>query len=184
MVDQCNNGIFGTMAEAIEGLTVPRVKETRPYCCYKGQLLLGDPEKYDTAMCIDVERFFKTHIAKPLSASSFVVGYDEASAQSSLTLRVEDDVAMGGTADQGGLTSVKNSRLYKVKDPSAVGGAREVDFEDLARGYEYGRTAVHISALEENVTKLETHKDFSIIGFIPCSGVSFADYLRLGANAS
>jgi ATP-dependent DNA helicase 2 subunit 2 len=189
LTDQCKNGIFGTMAEAIEGITVPRVKETRPYCCYKGQLTLGDPMKYDTAMCIDIERYFRTHTAKPPSASSFVaqsgIENEESSAQSSLTIKAEDNIQMGGTLDdRDSLKPVKQARSYRVKDDSKPNGKREVDFEGLARGYEYGRTVVHIAASEENVTKLETVKGFSIIGFIPCSGVSFyyTTHLRPRAN--
>ena len=84
------------------------------------------------------------------------------SAQSSNTA----DVEMGGT-DGTGLTSVKTARTYRVNDETAPGGKRDVEREDLAKGYEYGRTAVHISESDENVTKLETLKSFSIIGFIP-----------------
>jgi ATP-dependent DNA helicase 2 subunit 2 len=62
--------------------------------------------------------------------------------------------------------AVKQARTYKVNDPKAPGGKRDVEFESLAMGYEYGRTAVHISEAEHNITKLETSKDFSILGFI------------------
>ena len=69
------------------------------------------------------------------------------------------------------LTSVKSTRTYRVNDPTAPGGRRDVDREVLARGYEYGSTAVPISESEENVTNFETKQSFSIIGFIPSDKV-------------
>lgn len=120
-------------------------------------------------MSIDVERYFRTKQAKPVSASNFVVKSDMASdsIQSSNTM----DVEMSGM-DGAGLTAVKNARTYKVNDESAPGGKRDVEREDLAKGYEYGQTAVHISESDENITKLETIKSFSIIGFVPNDKVS------------
>lgn len=53
LTDSCD-GIFGTMEQAIEELGIPRLKQTRPVPSYKGQLTLGDPNQYDSAMCIDV----------------------------------------------------------------------------------------------------------------------------------
>jgi ATP-dependent DNA helicase 2 subunit 2 len=64
-------------------------------------------------------------------------------------------------------TVVRSSRTYRVNDPSAPGGRRDIELEELARGYEYGRTTVHISESDENVTNFETTQSFSIIGFIP-----------------
>lgn len=65
------------------------------------------------------------------------------------------------------LSAVRNARSYKINDPSAPGGKKDVDREELAKGYEYGRTAIPISEAEENVTKLETFSSFEIVGFIP-----------------
>jgi ATP-dependent DNA helicase 2 subunit 2 len=69
------------------------------------------------------------------------------------------------------LTSVKNARTYQVIDEEAPGGKRDVDREELAKGYEYGRTAVRISESDENVTKLETKAALEIIGFVPMAKV-------------
>jgi ATP-dependent DNA helicase 2 subunit 2 len=157
LVDQCENGVFGTAQAAIEDTFVPRIKQTRPYRTYQGQLTLGDPEQYQTAMCIDVERYFRTHKATAPTASSFVVSIDP-----------DGPNGGAGVEDPGnGLAAVKTDRTYKVMDDSAPGGKREVDRDELARGYEYGRTAVHIAESDENVTKLETVHSFSIVGFIP-----------------
>jgi ATP-dependent DNA helicase 2 subunit 2 len=169
------------MADAIEGLSVPIVKEYRPYAQFKGQLALGDPSKYQTAMCIDVERYSKCTKASVPSASNFVIksGYSggDSTAQSSHTLKAEDEDGVDLTSNTGDdLTAVKNAYTYKVNDPSAPGGKRDVERDELAKGYEYGRTAVHISESDENVTKLETVESFSIIGFIPTDKVRFVTW--------
>jgi len=142
------------------------VKVTRPYSSYEGRLCLGDYNTYpDTALYIDVKRYFKTHQAKPVTASSFVtrssVGNGEASGQSSHT--IPGDTEMTDAPD---LSAVKNEITYQINDPSGPGGKRDLDREDLAKGYLYGSTAVPINISEENVTKLETSRNFEIIGFI------------------
>ncbi|APA10393.1 hypothetical protein sscle_06g051630 [Sclerotinia sclerotiorum 1980 UF-70] len=160
--ESCLDGIFGTIAEAIEALATPVVKVTREYNTYTGPLTLGDPTKYpETAVSIDVARYFKTHQAKPVSARSYVEAGDE-------ELPDADD-----------LTSVKQTRTYKVNDPTAPGGKRDVERDDLEKGYEYGSTIVHISQADEGVTKLQAIKDFSIIGFVPNN---YERYLNMGES--
>lgn len=161
------------MQQAIEELGTPRLKVTRPVPSYKGQLTLGDPEHYDSGLCIDVERYPKVMIRRPLSASQYVqradLSNDHASAESSATLLT--DVSAPGV-DPNSLTSVRNARTYQVIDEDAPGGKRDVSRDDLAKGYEYGRTAVHISESDLNVTKLETQAGLEVIGFVPWSTVS------------
>jgi ATP-dependent DNA helicase 2 subunit 2 len=121
-------------------------------------------------MYIDVKRFFNIQVAKPVSAKSFATKAPMASTQSSNTLN--GDVEMTDAPANGNdLTAVRSTRGYKVNDPSAVGGRRDISHEELARGYEYGSTAVHISESDENVTNFETRQSFSIIGFIPSDKV-------------
>lgn len=165
LVDACNNGVFASIGEAIAETEVPRIKSVKPYKTYDGPLVLGDPAKFPAAMSINIERYFKTHQARPLAASTVVVKSEQANTQSTQTM---DDEPMDGVE----FSAVKQARTYKVNDPDAPGGKRDVEFESLAKGYEYGRTAVHISESEHNITKLETEKSFSIIGFIPWSKVS------------
>lgn len=84
----------------------------------------------------------------------------------------------GQNADPNGLTVVRNARAYQVADESAPGGKRDVSKDDLAKGYEYGRTAVHISESDLNVTKLETQPGLEVIGFIPWNTVSQSKILK------
>lgn len=147
------------------------VKVPRPYSNYKGKLVLGDPEKYpETALVIDVERYFKTHIAKPVSAGSYISrtsnGNGEGSAQSSHTVDGNIDMTDVPTASDG-LSAVRSAFTYKVNDPSAPGGKRDVDREELEKGFEYGRTAVPMNEGDYREAKLPTVKSFSIIGFVP-----------------
>ena len=177
LVEDCD-GIFGTMQQAIEELGTPRLKTTRPVPSYKGQLTLGDPEHFDSALCIDVERYPRVMVRRPLAASQYVqrsdLSNDHVSTQSSATMMPDADGAGSGPAQPEGssLTTVRNARTYQVLDEEAPGGKRDVSRDDLAKGYEYGRTAVHISESDLNVTKLETQPGLEIIGFIPWSTVS------------
>ncbi|KIV78563.1 hypothetical protein PV11_06207 [Exophiala sideris] len=151
LVDLCD-GVFGTMQEAIDELARPRIKSVRPTPTYRGQLRLGDPETYDTALCIDVERYMKTQIRRPPTASAYVVR------------------EQAGDDDQA-LETVHNMYKYTVKDEEKDGAPKDIKREELAKGYEYGRTAVAISESEQNITKLETYAAYDILGFIPVEGV-------------
>jgi ATP-dependent DNA helicase 2 subunit 2 len=118
-------------------------------------------------MEINVERYFKTHVARPQPASTVVMKNESGPTQSTETVAGDE---MEGIIEFSG---VKQARTYKVNDPDAPGGKKDVEFETLAKGYEYGRTAVPISESEHNVTKLESTKGFSIVGFIPWDKVNF-----------
>ncbi|CAO1599934.1 ATP-dependent DNA helicase yku80 [Xanthoria calcicola] len=167
LAESCG-GIFGTLQQAVEELGMPRLKTTRPVHSYKDQLTLGDPDEYDSAACIDVERYPRTMVRRPMAASRFVQkqGPTDGSTPSTGTVVHDGDIPMPD-ADGNELSGVKSSRTYQVLDEEAPGGKRDVDRDDLAKGYEYGRTAVHINESDENVTKLETQKKLEIIGFIP-----------------
>lgn len=176
------DGVFATAAEAIDDLSTPVVKTTRPYSTYAGKLSLGDWKTYEeTALYIDVKRYFKTKQMKPVSASSFVSRSTNgaASGQSSHTLAGDTEMA-DAPASGGDLAAVKNARNYRVNTTmgGAVDGKLDVERDELAKGYEYGRTAVHISESDENVTKLETFAEFTIIGFIPWDKVYLAKALK------
>ena len=165
LVDKCDNGIYGTMAQAVEELSVPRIKTVKPFRSYDGMLTLGDPTKYDTALSIHVERFFKTKVATVPSGSTVVTQPNLAG--SSQAFFDDGDVEMGGTEFSG----VKQMRSYRVNDPDAPGGKKDIPMEELEKGYQYGRTVVPFSESDYSVIKLETKKQFSILGFIPWSSV-------------
>ncbi|PYH95550.1 ATP-dependent DNA helicase II subunit 2 [Aspergillus ellipticus CBS 707.79] len=158
------DGAFGTLEQAVAELEMPRVKNTRVQATFKGFLQLGNPEEYDTAVRIPVERYYRTYSAKPPSASQFALRSDLAEGQT------ESSAAAAGTqeyqADGSSLTTVRNLRTYQITDETAPGGKRDVEREDLAKGYEYGRTAVHISETDANITTLETKAAIELVGFI------------------
>lgn len=159
-----SSGAFGTMQEAIEGLARPHVKLTKPIPSYKGQLCLGDPKNHDTAITIDVERYPKVMIRRPPTASSYVLKEGAPSQQQE--------------TDDENLTTVRNAYTYSIVDPDAPSGRRDVPREELAKGYEYGRTAVHISETDESITKLVTEQSYRILGFFPQEHVE--RYMFLG----
>jgi ATP-dependent DNA helicase 2 subunit 2 len=178
LTEQCN-GVFGTMAQAVEELDIPRLKTTKPVHSYRGILTLGDPKNYDTALSIDVERFPRTMIAKPPSASAFVLRSDGGEPTQS-TGTVVADGEEDGNAQQNGntLTNVRSAYSYIVTDADAPGGKKDVPRDDLAKGYEYGRTVVPISESDENITKLDTEAAMEIVGFVPMDKVEISGQSR------
>ena len=76
------------------------------------------------------------------------------------------------------VAGVRSSYQYAVKDPSQTGGVKMVEREDLAKGYEYGRTAVHISETDQNITKFETSASYEILGFVPVEKVRMLQTVR------
>ena len=152
LTEQCG-GMFGTVQEAIDGLSRPQVKVTRSVNTFKGQLRLGDPQSYDTALTIDIERYLKTSVRRAPTASAYAVRVQSSSAASNE------------------LSAVHSEFSYIVKDESETSGVKHLKREDLAKGFEYGRTAVHISETDENITKLETETSYDILGFIPAENV-------------
>lgn len=162
------------MAEAIDELAIPRIKPTRPFKNYSGPLTLGDPAIHKDALCIQVNRWFRTKEAKPPPASSVVLGHDTGAGTTQSSATALGDGMEGVELTGSGVTfgAVKNTRTYRVDDPDAPGGKRDVEFERLAKGYTYGREVVHISESDWNVTKMETQQSFSILGFVPWDNVS------------
>lgn len=158
------NGMFGTLAEAVDELEKPRTKSTNPTPSYKGYLTLGNIEQYEDAMSIDVERYPKTSQAAAPSASKFLVrsGVHEATQSSAPPSKGEN-----GNQDNGnGLEAILRTTTYQVEDEDGAGGKREVELNDLSKGYEYGRTAVHIAESDRNVTMFETTPGLDIVGFV------------------
>jgi ATP-dependent DNA helicase 2 subunit 2 len=165
------------MQEAISELGTPRVKVTKIVPSYKGLLTLGKPDSDNpnSVLSIYVERVPKIMSAKPKTASAFVSRSDLAAQDTGSSATVEADD--GNEGDENKLTSVRSTYAYQIPDESAAGGKRDVGREELEKGYEYGRIAVHISVSDENVTKLETEASFEVIGFIPQNKVSFSSFV-------
>ncbi|KAJ5795463.1 uncharacterized protein N7518_004003 [Penicillium psychrosexuale] len=158
LTEDCE-GVYGTLEQAVSELDIPRIKVTKSMPSFKGNLMLGNPEEYDTAITIPVERYFRTYVAKPISASSFVP-------RSSTEPGSQAPVEGNGEGEGDALSSVRTSRTYQITDESAPGGKIDVERDDLAKGYEYGRTAVPIEQTDENVANLQTFAGMGLIGFV------------------
>ncbi|THW44183.1 putative Ku family DNA helicase [Aureobasidium pullulans] len=158
--EECN-GLYGTLGFAIDEMVIPRMKTVRPVHSYKGYLTLGDMENYDSAMAIDVERYPRVMIAKAPSASQFVVRPNMAAGETQSQFAPPDD-----QPKQGDLAAVKNTRTYQVPDEEAPGGKRELEQEELARGFSYGSTVVPIEESDKNVMDFESKQGMDIIGFV------------------
>ncbi|KAI5804563.1 putative Ku family DNA helicase [Geopyxis carbonaria] len=160
LCEECD-GVFGTLEEAVSELGMPRLKSVRPVASYKGKLTLGDTKVDEVCFAIDVERYPRTMVAKPVSASRYVdvpgSAEDESSEQ---TVQLEDRGAKE-------LQAVKMARAYKVDDEENPERKKEIERDELEKGYKYGRTVVPISATDELITILPTESSMQIVGFIP-----------------
>lgn len=124
-------------------------------------------------MSIDVERYPRTMIAKPMSASSFVPKIkenEEDPGEGPSETAPVDKVGLSGSKYQ----AVRMERAYLVDDEEAEGGKKEVERDELEKGYLYGRSVVPISSTDESITTLETQPSLQILGFVPRQGVSIA----------
>ncbi|KAI9929275.1 ATP-dependent DNA helicase II subunit 2 [Aspergillus wentii] len=166
LVEDCD-GVYGTLEQAVSELDIPRVKAVRVQANFKGHIQLGNPGEYDTAIRIPIERYYRTYAAKPPTASSFAprseVQPEQEEAESSTTATAQQD---SQPVEGSSLTSIRNLRTYQIADESAPGGKVDVEQEDLAKGYEYGRTVVHIDKTDENITTLETYAAMELLGFV------------------
>ena len=144
------------MAEVIASIAYPRVKKVRPVPSYRGLLTIGDPDKYDDAIAIDVERYPRTKKASALSASKYVPPQESQHS----TTATESAIKGGNVALQ---------RLYKIKRGEEE---VEVEKEELDKAYLYGRTIVNVSDADQTVTKLETTAELGILGFVEKPGVT------------
>lgn len=102
-------------------------------------------------------------LAKPPTASSFVVRTDLGAAGPS---DQPADEIVGEDHPMSDLAAVRHQRGYQVDDPDEPGAKKNVEMEELEKGYEYGRTAVHIAESDMNVVKLETTPALELIGFV------------------
>jgi ATP-dependent DNA helicase 2 subunit 2 len=119
-------------------------------------------------MTINVERYPRTSIATPPSATSWFIKQangGEGSAPSTHTM-------IGERSNEEALGGVKNQRVYQVDKEGEVGIKLDVPQSELEKGYEYGRTAVHMSETDAAETQFDTEPCLDIIGFIPEEKVS------------
>lgn len=171
LAEDCE-GAYGTLAQAIEEMATPRVKVVRSIASFKGDLKLGDPTQYPTALTIQVERYYRTYVARPPTASAFAPSTVAHEGRGGSPATLADGESSTQRGDSGSsLTSVRNARTYQVEDKTTPGGKKDVPRDELAKGFEYGRTAVHITESDENITKLETKAALEFIGFIPIDNV-------------
>ncbi|POS80077.1 Ku70/Ku80 N-terminal alpha/beta domain-containing protein [Diaporthe helianthi] len=178
LVDNCNNGTFGTLAEAVEELSIPRVKPVRLVKCYDGPLTIGNPAQFPSATSINVERWPATKVSRPAAATTVTVKQDPYGTQSTHTLGEEMDGVEYGDPQ---FNSVKQHRTYRINDPGAPGGKRDVEFEELNRGWAYGNTPVYIPDADKDLTTFGAAKSFSVVGFVSTNKVE--PFLTLGETS-
>lgn len=160
-------GDIGTLKQATDELKVPQVKLPRSMPTFKGKLCLGDSSMYHSAMEIDVERYPKIMVASSQSAKRVAVKSDDALESQQIR---GDHVDSSGQNDDA--TLVNQTTLYEIKDDRAPRGKRDIDRQELSKGYTYGRSIVHVEPADEDSIKFETNPGLHIIGFVPRENVS------------
>lgn len=172
--------VLGTLQQAVAEMSRPRLKSVRPVPSYRGTLTLGDVSAADgddrnplsPSLSIDVERYPRTAIAKPVSASRFAVQQQQQG-------KAEADGGDGGAASDAALhqpeaprvkpeqlQTVTQARAYQVDRLDEAGQKMDIDRDVMEKGYKYGRTVVPISATDEAVTVYPTEPSMQIVGFI------------------
>ncbi|SZF01564.1 unnamed protein product [Blumeria hordei] len=187
-VEGCDRGKFCTTAAAVQEISQPTVKEVKPYVTYEGQLTLGDVEMYpESAICIDVKRYFRIKKAKAPTASRYFIHTPDPKVatdneQSSKIDIVNDEREYDEreSVESDDISPVRYMKAYTVDDPFSAGGKRELEIGSLTRGYLYGRSIVPMNGADEGVNKLETFKSFKILGFIPTD--QHQKYLAMGES--
>ncbi|KAF2403626.1 ATP-dependent DNA helicase II subunit 2 [Trichodelitschia bisporula] len=157
LAQSVEKGSFRTLASAIANLANPIPKAKGAAVNFRGVLRLGNSDVYDDALMIEIERYLRTTAAPAPTASSVVVKGKGTQGGS---------LASSATVESAGVSAVTNARTYTIQDPDAPGGKRDVERDDLAKGYTYGRTAVPIEGSDENVVKLDTMPVYDLVGFI------------------
>ena len=163
LVEACG-GVFGTLAQAIEELSIPRLKSVKPVPSYRRDLSLGVGEGY-SGLSIEVERYPRVMIRAAPSASSYVVRADGTNGTDGEQL--PDAGELDGDDDVHEFSALRTDRMYEIKDKDAEGGKREVPQSELQKGYAYGRTAVWIDEPDKHHLDLETKQSLELLGFIP-----------------
>ncbi|KAJ6020588.1 hypothetical protein N7540_006092 [Penicillium herquei] len=147
------SSLFGTLESAISELDIPRIKEVKHMASFKGFLSLGNA-------------------GDPPTASSYVLRSGNKPGE-------ETDPATSQAPGEGDtLVTIRTSRTYQVADESAPGGKADVEREELAKGYEYGRTVVPITDMDENITLLTTFAGLEIVGFV--ADDKYGRYMQMG----
>lgn len=165
------DGVFGSLNYAVSELGLPTLKSTRRMPSFKGNLLLGNCAEFESAISIAIERFPRTMVAKAPSSSNFAIKLDGESSNRPQNQPLEQQLREQEENGESDMALLRSNRVYHIKDDGAPGGKKDVDRDQLERGYEYGRTAVHISKSDETVIKFDAEPSLEILGFVPLSKV-------------
>jgi ATP-dependent DNA helicase 2 subunit 2 len=166
------NGTVTTLSQALEQQQIPDIRPIRTVASFKGQLTLGDTDKYeDASIAIDVERYSKVMLLRAISAKLVVNRSQDG--DDTMDLDGTESVATIGNeqAPSRELAGVSRARSYVIDDPENPGVKTEVQLEDLNKGFTYGRTAVDISKDDAVELNLETSPGLQIVGFVERSKV-------------
>jgi ATP-dependent DNA helicase 2 subunit 2 len=149
-----SDGVFATYAEVFESTKTPKVKQPRHVPTLKCQMILVSLDQYEESFSFSVERYARTKKATPPSSHkvSVVAGERDMKLQSQ---------AGPGAAIPPSQGQVRQQRAYKTAD------GKEVEREQLERGYKYGSTIVGLSEADQDYLRFKSDASIMILGFLP-----------------
>ena len=155
-------GTLATYAEVFDSLAIPAPRTVRPMASYKGDLILGDGEKYNDALQVYVERYPCTKLDNPRTASqcSIPASIANSSGKASNIQQLSREIATKPN-------EVFMEKLYKVPGKDEL----ELNASELEKGYQFGRTIVPMGELDEEIFRIQSDTSLQIIGFIEQAGV-------------
>lgn len=120
-------------------------KEVRPTPSYRGYLYLGDQDNKNF-LAINIYMYLRTKESKLPSGSKWSM------------------ISEGGTH---GVERESKYMVEKSEPGVAVNEDEQVEKESLVKGYRFGKSIVKLTEEELMYRKLKTHKEMTIIGFMP-----------------
>ncbi|KAK9322775.1 SPOC like C-terminal domain-containing protein [Lipomyces orientalis] len=151
------NAVLAPFAEVLRDLEIPHVRKVRSTNSYNGTLTIGDPNQFNDALVIPVERFAYVKKATPISSVAYTKPKGTVP-----TSPTRPTATRLGRKVKYEITVSKES-----EDGKKEKNVQEVEKGDLKKGYRYGASVVPLSAEEEDNLRFLTIASLDIIGFVP-----------------
>lgn len=148
LAEGTREGELMSLAEAYELAMEDSVKEVRPTPTYRGYLYLGTPQDSKHFIGMHIFMYLRSKEVKLPSGKKYSVLGSSGSHQ------VEKD---------------SKYMIEKPDDQEIVNKDEPVEKESLVKAYRFGKSIVKLTEEEITYRKLKTHKEMTIIGFVPKS---------------
>ncbi|KAG2230806.1 hypothetical protein INT48_008747 [Thamnidium elegans] len=149
LISSCD-GDIADLEEAYAQTQIIYAKEVAARPSYRGFLYIGSPYANTNFLPISINTYLRTKVISLPSAKKV------SSLSEGPTKKVEQDTKF--------ILDIENEGEQHMSEV-------EVEKHDIQKGYKFGKTILLISNEELGMSKLETKKEMSIIGFVPSKQV-------------